>query len=157
MITQLQCYWIWLNFQFHSNLGWNNGIKFHSLFYFPRIWDETTLLDFVHFVISPTWDETMVLNFIHNNHDAHEHLHITANGKHNTRHITCGVIFPGRFSAFSSTHQFGMKEGPKGQTTCTLFVQTNFNVSSKSYLERCFPVWPVAIFKYLPVLGISMV
>jgi hypothetical protein len=26
----------------------------------------------------------MVVNFIHNNYDAHEHLHITANGKHNT-------------------------------------------------------------------------
>jgi hypothetical protein len=58
--------------------------------------------------------------------------------------ITCGVKFPGRevhrFSAFSITHQFGMKEGSKGQTRWTLFVQINFNVSSKSYLERCFTI-----------------
>ncbi len=68
MITQMQCYWIWLTFQFHSNLGWNNGTKFHLLFYSSPIWDETMLLDFVHFFISPTWDETMLLNFIHNNY-----------------------------------------------------------------------------------------
>jgi hypothetical protein len=49
-----------------------------------QFWVETMLLDFAHFLISRTWDETMVLNFIHNNYDAHEHLHITANGKHNT-------------------------------------------------------------------------
>ncbi len=101
---------------------------------FSPIWDETILLDFAHFLISPTWDETMVLNFIHNNSNAHEHLHISANGKHNTWHITCGVMFHGRevhrFFPFSITLQFGMKEGSKGQTRCTLFVKTNFNVSS---------------------------
>ncbi len=60
--------------------------------------------------------------------------------------LTCGIIFPGRevhcFSAFSITHQFGMKEGSKGQTRCTLFVQIYFNVSSREmfYSMTCSPL-----------------
>ncbi len=143
-----------------------NATEFVSLFNFTAIWDETMvlnfilflislqlgmkqlLLDFAHFSISPTWDQTMLLNFIHNTYAAHEHLHITANGKHNTWHVTCGVMFHGsevhRFSPFSIT----LKEGSKGQTRCILFVQISFNVISKSYLERCFTVLPVALYKY---------